>query len=336
MSGYLRECETIGDLLQLTDIEQAAACLKPVVHRTPLVESATFNALTGARLHFKLENLQRTGSFKLRGAYNKIYHLSPAESARGIVTASAGNHAQGVALSAARRKLHARIFMPKSTPLPKVKAVQSYGAEAVLVGTTYQDAYQAARQNQRTSGITFVHAFDDEQVIAGQATVAMEMLQQCPQLEMVVVPVGGGGLAAGTAYYLKQKRPDIAVVGVQSDYAPAVYNLYHHVDKRSSLGPGGIAEGILVSEPGWKTCPLLTRYLDDVVTVSDRFIARAMVLMLERSKLFVEGAGAAPLAAVLSKQVAVRGKHVGLIVSGGNADPRLFPTLETLAYEQVK
>lgn len=326
-----RECEDIGDFLQLSDVIDAVQCLKPIVHRTPMIETATFNALTGARVHLKLENLQRTGSFKLRGAFNKVMSLSKREEVRAIVTASAGNHAQGVALAASERGIQARIYMPENTPKAKVSATKSYGAEVVLAGESYQDSYEAAIRDQETSGAVFVHAFDDKRVMAGQGTVAVEMLEQCPQLQIVLVPVGGGGLAAGVGTYIKHVKPDIRIIGVQSDHAPAMYRLYHHLKYESAGHVEGVAEGILVGKPGEKTAPILTRCLDDLVTVTDKEIARAMLLMLERCKLLAEGAGAAALAAVLSGRIPVRDRQVGLIISGGNADPDQLPLIERLA-----
>ncbi|TGA97714.1 threonine ammonia-lyase [Sporolactobacillus shoreae] len=306
-------------------------CLTTIVHRTPIAESATFDRLTGAHLHFKLENLQRTGSFKLRGAFNKVFYLSAEQDTKGIVTASAGNHAQGVALSASKKRIRARIYMPESTPKTKVQATTDYGAEVILTGESYQESYEAAVHEQETSGATFVHAFDDYQVMAGQGTVAFEMLQQCPQLETVLVPIGGGGLAAGVATYLKNVKPSIRVIGVQSDHAPAMYNHYHHLSHKEQVHMSGIAEGILVKKAGQKTLPIIAHYLDDLVTVSDQEIADAMLLMLERSKFFVEGAGAAAFAAALFGRVPVQGRHVGMIVSGGNADPEKLPMLKRLA-----
>lgn len=321
----------IGDCLQLADVLEAMRCLAPVVHQTPMTESATFNALTGSHLHFKLENLQRTGSFKLRGSYNKISHLSLQQAAQGIVTASAGNHAQGVAFSAAEQKIKAKIFMPENTPKAKVQATSDYGAQVVLTGESYQESFEAALMDQQKTGATFIHAFDDYQVMAGQGTVAVEMLKQCPELQTVFVPIGGGGLAAGVATYLKNINRDIRVIGVQSECAPAVYNRYHQREDSIPEHISGIAEGILVKKPGQKTFPIIAQYLDDVVTVSDQEIAQAMILMLERSKLLVEGAGAAALAAVLSGRVPVRGKHAGLIISGGNTDSEQLPVLKQMA-----
>nr|WP_283163383.1 threonine/serine dehydratase [Sporolactobacillus mangiferae] len=305
--------------------------MTPVVHRTPMIESATLNRISGAHLHLKLENMQRTGSFKLRGAFNKMAHLSARELNRGIVTASAGNHAQGIAYAAAKRGALAKIFMPERTPQAKIQATAGYGAEVVLAGASYQEAYETARAECQTHQSVFVHAFDDNQVIAGQGTVAAEMLAQCSELDMVLVPIGGGGLAAGTVCYLKSVKPGIRVIGVQSDHAPAAYNLFHRARKQPNHQSPGIAEGILVDKPGERTVPVLRHYLDDLVTVTDSEIAQAMLLMLERSKLLVEGAGAAALGAVLSETVPVQGRHIGLIVSGGNADTGGLALLKQMA-----
>ncbi len=301
-----------------------------------MTESATFDDLTGAHLHFKLENLQRTGSFKLRGAFNKVSCLSPEQAARGIVTASAGNHAQGVALSASKKQIKAKIYMPADTPKTKIRATEAYGAEVVLTGESYQESFEAAARDRESSGATFVHAFDDYQVMAGQGTVALEMLQQCPELQTVLVPIGGGGLAAGVATYLKSVKPDIRVIGIQSECAPAMHDLYHHKVHQVQQLVTGIAEGILVKEPGRKTFPIIAHYLDDIVTVSDQKIAGAMILLLERSKLLVEGAGASALAAVLSGRVPVRGRQVGMIVSGGNVDPEKLSMLKQMAFPALK
>ncbi|RYM06383.1 threonine ammonia-lyase [Sporolactobacillus sp. THM7-7] len=305
--------------------------LSPFVHQTPVIESQTFDMLTGAHLHFKMENLQRTGSFKLRGALNKILHLTKEQAERGIVAASAGNHAQGVALSASKRHIKAKIFMPVATPKAKVQATEAYGAEVVLAGDSYQESYEAAVQSRELSGATFVHAFDDVDVMAGQGTVAVELLQQCPDVEVVFVPIGGGGLAAGVATYLKNVNPNIRVIGVQSEFAPSMYNRFYDQGPFRLQNVHGIAEGILVKEAGMKTFPIIRQYVDEIITVSDKDIARAIILMLERSKFFVEGAGAAAFAAALSGRVAIEGKKVGIIVSGGNADLENLPVFKKIA-----
>lgn len=291
------------------------------VHRTPLKQSATINKMTGADVYLKMENLQLTGSFKIRGALNKIIRLSPFEGAKGIIAASAGNHAQGVSYSAARRGFSAKVFMPADTPEAKVHATRSYGATTVLVGETYQEAYEAALSEQEEKGATFVHAFDDIDVIAGQGTVALEMMQQCSDLEAIIVPVGGGGLLSGVATAVKSLYPNVKLIGVQAAGAAATFNRFTGKGKSPLNQVHTIAEGICVKEPGALTFPIINRLVDDIVTVTDDEIAFAIMLMLEREKALVEGAGAAALAALLSKNLNLSGKRVGMVVSGGNIDP---------------
>ncbi|TCP28921.1 L-threonine ammonia-lyase [Scopulibacillus darangshiensis] len=303
----------------------------PVIHRTPMRQSATFNQLTGANLYFKMENLQRTGSFKLRGALNKVMSLTDEEAARGIIAASAGNHAQGVALSAAKRGVKAKIYMPEKTPLAKVNATQSYGAEAVLIGESYQEAYEAAMRDQEENDRAFVHAFDDFDVMAGQGTLALEMMQQAPDLGTIVVPVGGGGLISGIAALIKSIYPGVRVVGVQSSGAAATFNRFTGKGSARLSRVNSIADGIAVKETGMITYPIIQHFVDDMVTVTDAEIALAMVMMLEREKAFVEGAGAAALAAVLCGKLALKGKKAGIIISGGNADVAKFPYYKSLA-----
>lgn len=316
-----QECdENNGDFLQTKDIVAAFENLLPVVHRTPLNESATFNEMAGTRLYFKMENLQRTGSFKIRGALNKITNLTGDARKNGVIAASAGNHAQGVAFSATKQGLKAKIYMPEKTPLAKVLATKAYGAEVVLTGESFQEAYEAAVLDQQITGATFIHPFNDYEVMAGQGTIALEMIQQCADLDTVVIPVGGGGLIAGMACLLKNYDPKIRVIGVQSEGAPAAYNRFKGMGNSRLEHVSGIADGILVKETGQLTFPLISKYVDDVVTVSDEDIATAIIYMLEREKMFVEGAGAAAFAAVLSGKVGVSGKHIGIVVSGGNAD----------------
>lgn len=317
--------------MQTNQIIEAFEHLMSVVHRTPLNESKTFNELTGSKLYLKMENLQRTGSFKIRGALNKVLSLSDLAASRGVIAASAGNHAQGVAYSAAKRGIKAKIFMPEGTPVAKVKATQAYGAEVVLTGESYQEAYEAAVLTQQRSGATFVHAFDDFEVMAGQGTIALEMVQQCSELDAIVVPVGGGGLISGVATLIKNLYPAIKIIGVQSTGALATYNCFHGAGNTRLLKVGGIADGILVKEPGKLTFPIINRYVDDIVSVTDGEIAQAMIMMLEREKMFVEGAGAAALAAVISGKLRMAGKHMGIIISGGNADLDKMPLFKSLA-----
>ncbi|WP_152604309.1 threonine ammonia-lyase [Heyndrickxia ginsengihumi] len=323
-----------GDYLQTKDVISAFENLLPIIHRTPLNQSSTFNDMAGAQLYFKMENLQRTGSFKIRGALNKITNLSKYAKRNGVIAASAGNHAQGVAFSATKQGIKSKIYMPEKTPMAKVIATKAYGAEVVLTGESFQEAYEAALEDQKISGATFIHPYDDYEVMAGQGTIALEMIQQCSDLNTIVVPIGGGGLIAGVASLVKNFDPTIKVVGVQSTGAPATYNRFKGLGNHRLDNVTGIADGILVKESGRLTFPLINHYVDEIVTVSDEEIASAIILMLEREKMFVEGAGAAAFAAILSGKVNVAGKHVGVIVSGGNADIEKIPYFKRLAMSE--
>lgn len=294
--------------------------LTEIVHRTPLKQSETLNEWTQSEVHLKLENLQKTGSFKVRGAFNKISQLTAAECAKGLLAASAGNHAQGVAL--AGRKVGARvtIYMPETTPTAKVDATRKYGAIVKLVGKNFDEAYKAARTEQLATGATFIHPFDDITIIEGQATVAMEMLQQQPDLDTIVVPAGGGGLLAGTALAVKTIRPSVKVIGVQAANAPAINSAYHGRKSNMTHFLPTIAEGICVREPGKVTMDIIRNYVDDMITVTEQEISSAILFMLEREKMLVEGAAAAAVAAVLNKKLPTLASRVGVIVSGGNFD----------------
>ncbi len=310
----------VGNFLNGTEIVKAAENLMHDVHRTPLKQSKTINRLTGRQVFLKMENQQRTGSFKLRGALNKICSLTEEEASHGIVCASAGNHAQGVALAASERGISAKIFMPKKTPLAKVEATKSYGAEIKLTGETYQEAFTAASEDMLANGSTFVHAFDDEKVMAGQGTIALEMMQQCPDLEAIVVPVGGGGLISGIAVAAKTFHPQLKVIGVQSQGAPATYNQFTGKNTSYMNQAKSIADGIVVKKPGKRTYPVIEQFVDEMVTVSDEEIAYAIMFMLEREKTLVEGAGAAAVASLLCNKIDGQRNKVGCIVSGGNVD----------------
>jgi threonine dehydratase len=302
-----------------------------IAHRTPFKQSATLNNWTGGKVYLKLENLQKTGSFKLRGAYYKVSNLNMLEARKDVIAASAGNHAQGLALSCTQSGIKSKIFMPQTAPLSKIDAVKSYGADIVLEGENYQAAYEAARREEEKNGGVFVHAFDDPDVIAGQSTVALEMLQQNPDLKTIVVPVGGGGLLAGIALAVKMIRPDIHVVGVQSVNASAAVQGFTGNVKTAMAKCASIADGIAVVKPGELTMPIISRYVDEMVTVTEEQIAFAMMFMLEREKMVVEGAGAASLAAVLFQQHLALDKTVGLIVSGGNVDPQKWSLYKEMA-----
>lgn len=301
-------------------IVEAAGILAGIIHRTPVDYSRTFSELTGSNVYFKTENLQKTGSFKIRGAYYKISRLTGRQRECGVVTASAGNHAQGVAYAAARAGIGATVVMPVTAPISKVEATREYGAKVVLAGSGYDEAYSRALAVQAETGATFIHGFDDPDVIAGQGTVGLEILEQLPQVDAVVVPVGGGGLLAGTALAVKSRKPDVRVVGVQSAGAPAMYMSCRRGRWQESGPARTLADGIAVCRPGKLTFELINRYVDEVVTVDDEEIARAITMLLERSKLVVEGAGAAGLAALMQGCVSLPGAHVAVVLSGGNID----------------
>jgi len=298
----------------LADIETARSRVAGIARVTPVHPSATLGRLAGRAIVLKAENLQRTGSFKIRGAVNKVGSLGADQRAAGVVTASAGNHGQAVAWAAREAGVQATVFMPQDAPMAKVDATRSYGAEVVLSGEGF-DECQAAALERVEAGATLIHAFEDEAVVAGQGTIGLELAEQLEEVEVLVVAVGGGGLAAGVALALNELRPEIRIVGVQAAaYAPL-----------AGGGVGGftIADGIAVKQPGELTSTILRDRLDGVVTVEDDEIADAIVLLLERAKLVVEGAGAAPVAALLAGRVEGEGAACALL-SGGNIDPSLL------------
>ncbi|MCA1022415.1 threonine ammonia-lyase [Halobacillus litoralis] len=305
--------------------------LQEVVHRTPLQTSTTFNERTGQHVYLKMENQQKTGAFKVRGASYKVACLTEEEAACGVIAASAGNHAQGVAVAAAKRGITAQIFMPEGTPQAKVEATEGYGATVVLTGESFQEAYQAARIEQERSGATFLHPFDDYEVMAGQATVAVEMLQQQPDLERLFVPIGGGGLISGVAFAAKQLKPDITVIGVQSAKAPSTYNALYKKGPAKLTSVSTIADGIAVKEHGRLTYTCIQKYVDQVITVEEHEIAQAMLLLLEREKTLVEGAGATALAGLLRSCHTFEQQQCGVVLSGGNMDLSRLPLVRKLA-----
>lgn len=312
-----------GRPLDATSVADAAARIAPHVRRTPTEHSPSVSALAGRDVYLKLENLQRTGAFKIRGALNAILQLDPVARERGVVTASAGNHGQGVAFAAQLVGVPACVVLPHGVPLAKLTAIQRTGAETVLVSGAYDEAHLAAVEIARERGRTYVHAFDDDQVIAGQGTLALELLEDAPDLDTIVVPVGGGGLISGVALAVSALPTRPRIVGVQAAGSSALaesFGLGHLVERPTST----IADGIAVRRPAERTFEIIRQRVDDIVTVSDEAIARAMVLLLERHKLLAEGAGAAALAAVLEANGRVGGRRVGVIVSGGNVDPNLL------------
>jgi threonine dehydratase len=308
----------------LADVEAARARLAGVIHETPCAYSQRLSDLTGARVFVKLENLQMTGSFKERGAANVLLQLSPAERRRGVVTASAGNHGLAVAFHAARLGVGAVIVMPEWAPLTKVTAARRQGAEVVLHGENYDEAYARAREIETERGLVFVHPFDDLRVIAGQGTIGLELAAQVPDLEAVLVPVGGGGLAAGTAVAVKGRKPGVEVIGVQADEVAAMKAAWASGERVTVPSAPTIADGIAVRRAGEHTLALCRQWVDQIVSVSEEEIANAILLLLEIEKTVVEGAGAVPLAALVNKKVAGAGKTVALVLSGGNIDVNLI------------
>ena len=309
-------------MLTFADIHAASQRLQGAVLQTPCVESRTLSQITGAQVYLKFENLQFTASFKERGALNKLLLLSDAERARGVVAMSAGNHAQGVAYHAQRLGLRAVIVMPRFTPGVKVERTRGFGAEVVLHGDTLAEARAHAYQLADEQKLTFVHPYDDEAIAAGQGTLAVEMLQAQPDLDALIIAIGGGGLIAGIATAAKAIKPGIEVVGVQTQRFPSMVNALRHTDM--PMGTSTIAEGIAVSQPGVITQEVVQRCVDDLLLVDEGDIEQAVLMLLEIEKTLVEGAGAAGLAALVRHPAHFKGKKIGLVLSGGNIDPMLL------------
>ncbi len=308
----------------LDDVRQAEAALAGITYRTPLQESSYVNDLIGSRVFFKLENLQRSGSFKLRGAYNRIRHLTPEELTRGVVAASAGNHAQGVALAAGLVGTTALIVTPEGASLNKIEATRSYGAEVRQVGESFDDAVREAERIARETGRVLIHAFNDPLIVAGQGTIGLEMLDERATLDTLVVPVGGGGLISGIALAAKARHPRIKVIGVQAAGAAAMVESVKTGTLLPTASVHTIADGIAIKHPGELTFAMIQQYVDDLVTVDEHDISRAILIFLERSKLLVEGAGAVGLAALLAGKIPVGNQAVATVVSGGNIDVTLL------------
>ncbi len=302
------------------DIEAARATIGDAVLRSPCPYSHALSEIAGAKVYLKLENLQMTGSFKERGACNRLSVLSAGDRAQGVVAASAGNHAQGVAYHARRLGIDATIVMPESTPLVKVSATRRYGANVVLSGSGYDEAYEAARRIETDEKRVFVHPFDDELVIAGQGTIGLELLEQNPYLDAVIVAVGGGGLAAGVALAIKETNPRVKVYGVEPENVASMRAAFAHGGPTTIAGKPTIADGVAVRTVGATTYDVCRRYLDDIVTVDEEEIAEALLFLLEREKTVAEGAGAVPVAALLHNRLPIAGKRVAAVVCGGNID----------------
>ncbi len=305
----------------VAEIERAAETIRGSVRTTPVVSAGEISRRVGATVALKAENLQRTGSFKVRGAHNRMSRLGPAEIEAGVVAASAGNHAQAVAVAAGSRGASAVLCMPADAPLAKIEAVQAYGGEVRLVAGSFDDAAAESVRVAAAEGRTLIHAFDDPVVLAGQGTIGLEIAEQAPETRMVVVAIGGGALAAGIAIAIKDRLPGVRVVGVQSDRCAPYPDSLAAQQPIGARSASTICDGIAVKHPGELTLPLVSEFVDDVVTVSDDDVAQAMVLLLERSKLVVEGAGAASVAALLAGKIELPDEgEVCALLSGGNVD----------------
>ena len=304
--------------LEISEIFNAAAVLKDVARRTAIIPAPQL--CPGLDIYLKTENLQLTGSFKLRGAYYKISQLTDEEKSRGVIACSAGNHAQGVALGATHNGIKSLICLPAGAPISKVEATKGYGAEVCLVPGVYDDAYAKAMELQKEHGYTFVHPFDDPKVIAGQGTIGLEILEQMPDVQAVVVPIGGGGLISGVAFAIKTLRPDVKVFGVQSSGAPSMAASLKEGKLCHLNDVSTIADGIAVKEPGVNTFEMCNCYVDEVVTVSDDEIAAAILALIEKQKIVAEGAGAVGVAAAMFGKLPIEGLKTVCLVSGGNID----------------
>ncbi|MBA1437503.1 MAG: threonine ammonia-lyase [Epsilonproteobacteria bacterium] len=315
-------------MLNLEKIQQAAQRIKDVAVATPLAYAPYLSELSGADVYLKKENLQITGAFKIRGAYNKIASLSDADRSKGVIAASAGNHAQGVALSASKFGIKAVIVMPESTPLTKVNGVKHFGAQVLLHGANYDEAYVYAKEYAKENSLTFVHPFEDEEVIAGQGSVGLEILEKCKTPDVVVVPVGGGGLIAGVAAAIKALSPDTKVIGVSASGAPAFKNSFALKNAVDTTKVRTIADGIAVRDTSEVTLEYALEYVDEIISVDDEEIASAILYLLEKQKLVVEGAGAVGVAALLHDKITgIKGKDVVVVLSGGNMDVTLLSVI---------
>ena len=305
-------------MLTLDNVYRASYALKSVIRKTDVIHAPKLNK--DSNIYLKTENLQITGSFKVRGSYYKMSCLSKEEKERGVIACSAGNHAQGVALSAQKNGIKAVICLPDGAPISKIEATKSYGAEVCLVEGVYDDAYKKALELRDEKGYTFIHPFDDEDVIAGQGTIALEIADQIPDLDAVIVPIGGGGLISGIAYTIKMINPKVKVYGVQASGAPSMYNSIKDGEIEELTSVSTIADGIAVKKPGALTYEICSKYVDEIVTVTDDEISAAILALMEQHKLVTEGAGAIAAAAAMFNKVDVKGKKVVCVLSGGNID----------------
>ena len=314
-------------MLTLDKVYHAAYILRECARKTDLIAAPLLSE--SHNLYLKTENLQVTGSFKLRGAYYKISQLSDEEKAKGIVACSAGNHAQGVAMSATRKGIKSTICRPDSAPVMKVESTRRLGANIELVKGAYDDAHDRAVQLVEETGATFIHPYDDDYVIAGQATIGLEILDQLEDVEAVIIPIGGGGLISGVAFAVKSLKPDVKIYGVQAAGAPSMYKSFHDGKRESLEAVSTFADGIAVKNPGETTYEIISRYVDDIVCVSEDEIAAAILALIEKQKLIAEGAGAVPVAAAMFHKLPIEGKKTVCVVSGGNIDVNILSRVIT-------
>ena len=311
-------------MIKYADIISAQQTMRETIKNTPLMPTKTFSRLADAQIFMKLENLQTTGSFKVRGAFNKIFHLTEEEKKYPVVAASAGNHAQGVAFSATKLGLKSAIFMPTFTPPTKVNATRAYGAEVILAGNSFDDAFAASQEFCKTNRATYIHPFNDPMIIAGQGVVGLEIFLQCPDVDTVIVPIGGGGLISGIAIAIKEINPAIKIIGVEAENTASMLASHQKGEIVTLPSTLSIADGIAVKRPGDITFEIIEKYVDDLITVSDTEISHATYLMLQRGKLLVEPSGAAALAAAITRKSKYMGKMVVPVISGGNINMSLL------------
>lgn len=307
-------------------IKDAEKVLEDVVHHPDLQFSQTFSDMVGYKVYLKPENLQKTGSYKIRGAYNKLRTLSPEEKAKGVLTASAGNHAQGLALAAKMTDIKATVFMPKTAPLTKMEATKGYNATVISTGNNFDEATKEALEWQKENGAMFISPFNDDYIIAGQGTIGLEILKENPEVETIIVPIGGGGVISGIALAVKTLKPDVKIVGVQASGSSAMFNSFRDKKLSHLKTSETIADGINVKEPAQRTFDIIQKYVDDVITVDDEEISQAMLYLLERCKLVVEPSGAVGVAALINKKIKYSGNTV-ILISGGNVDIKMIDNI---------
>lgn len=314
------------DQKYIDEIKQIREDFSDFVRYTPLELNNTLSVMSNNKIYLKLENFQRTGSFKIRGAYNKVLKLSEEEKSAGVITASAGNHGQAVALSAKSFNVESTVVVPVGAPIVKIEAIKNYNDNGRVIehGRTYDESYQKALEIKEKENSTLIHAYNDLDIIKGQATIGFEILEQLPDVEYVFCPIGGGGLISGISSYIKEKNENIKIIGVQSENASSMRESFKKKSLTTLELKETICDGIAVKQPGSITFEMINKYIDDIVLVSDEEVANAILLLLERAKIFVEGAGAAALAAVLNKKINVEGKKIAVIISGGNLTPNLL------------